>query len=174
MKTKMLKIKDLLIGLDQASNDDEEAWKKSQGEQKDQYQRRLESLIIKDEEIQKAQKDEKSRRGRKENLKVEDAVDEEPTEDEAVGEPKVRVQEQSSGKPSPKTQRKPKFKGPEEDIHLKWSPIVQKIVDEEVEKRLMAKQSLTRRLFQEEFDEEGAKLQYEESMKKMKQASDRM
>ena len=41
-------------------------------------------------------------------------------------------------------------------------------------KRLKAKQSLTRRLFQEEYDEEDAKLQYEESMKKMKQASERM
>ena len=36
------------------------------------------------------------------------------------------------------------------------------MVDEEVEKRLKAKQSLTRRLFQEEIDEEDAKLQYEE------------
>ena len=135
-----------------SSNDDEEAWKKSEAEQKARYQRRLESLIEKDEEIQKAKKDEKSRRGRKENLKVEDAVDEEPAEGEAVGETEVRGKEQSSGKPSPKTQRKTRVKGLEEDI----SPIVQKMVDEEVEKRLKAKQSLTRRLFQENFDEKDA------------------
>jgi hypothetical protein len=48
------------------------------------------------------------------------------------------------------------------------------MVDEEVEKRLKAKQSLTRRLFQAEYDEEDAKLQYEESMKQMRQASERM
>jgi hypothetical protein len=99
-----------------------------------------------------------------------DAVDGEPTESEAVGVTKVRVKEQPSSKPSPKTQRKPRVKGLEEDI----SPIVQKMVDDEIEKRLNAKQSLTRRLFQEEFDEEAAKLQYEESMKKLKQASERM
>ena len=52
--------------------------------------------------------------------------------------------------------------------------MVQKMVDDEVEKRLKAKPSLTRRLFQEDFDEEDAKLQYEESMKKLKQASERM
>ena len=90
-------------------------------------------MIEKDEELQQAKQDEKSRRGRKNDaLKFEDAVDEEPAEDEAVGETKVRGKEQSSGKPSPKTQRKARVKGLEEDI----SPIVQKMVDEEVEKDL--------------------------------------
>ena len=93
-----------------SSKDDEEAWKKSEAEQKAQYQRRLESLIERDERFLKAKNEEKSRRRQKENLKVEDAVDEEPTESEAVGEPKVRGQEQSSGKPSPKSQRKPNLK----------------------------------------------------------------
>jgi len=48
------------------------------------------------------------------------------------------------------------------------------MVDEEVQKKLKAKQILTRRLFQEECDEEDAELRYEESMKKMKHASERM
>ena len=131
--------------------DDEEAWKKSEAEQKAQYERRLKFMM--DEDEKKAKMMEKSRRGRKDELRVGDAVDGEPTEGEAVGVTKVRVKEQPSSKPSPKTQRKPRVKGLEEDI----SPIVQKMVDDEIERRLNAKQSLTRRLFQEEFDEEDAK-----------------
>ena len=47
-----------------------------------------------------------------------------------------------------KTQRKPKAKDHEDDEEM--SPIIKKMVDEEVEKRLKAKQALTRRLFQDE------------------------
>ena len=60
----------------------------------------------------------------------------------------------------------------EDDVEM--SPIIKKMVDEEGEKRRKAKQSLTRRLFQDEIDEEDARRQYEESMEKMKQASERM
>ena len=67
-----------------SSKDDEEAWKKSEAEQKAQYQRRLNFLMEEDEKIQKA-KNEKSRRGQKDDVKVGDAVDEGPTEGEAVG-----------------------------------------------------------------------------------------
>ena len=115
-----------------SSNDDEEAWKKSEAEQKAQYQRRLNFLMEEDEKTQKAKKIEQSRRGRKNDVKVGDAVDGEPTEGEAVGVTEVRGKEQSSGKPSPKTQRKPKGKGPEDEMNLKWSPIVQKMVDDEI------------------------------------------
>ena len=41
-------------------------------------------------------------------------------------------------------------------------------------KRLKAKQGLTRRLFQDEIDEEEARRQYEESLEKLKQADERM
>ena len=43
-----------------SSNDDEEAWKKSEAEQKAQYQRRLNFLIEEDEKTQKAKMMEKS------------------------------------------------------------------------------------------------------------------
>jgi hypothetical protein len=50
----------------------------------------------------------------------------------------------------------------DEDI----SPIIKKMVDEKVEKRLKAKQSLTRRLFQDEIDKDDARRQYQESLEK--------
>jgi trichohyalin len=171
MKTMMLKIKNLVKRLDQATM--MKVKKEAEAQEDARYQRRLELLMQQDEQVQKAKRDQdkESRRNQKDDaLKVGDADGEALAEGRTVGEAEAGSKEQSSSKPSPKTQRKPRVKGPEEEM----SPIIQKMVDEEVEKRLKAKQSLTRRLFQDECDEEDAKLQYEESMKKMKQASERM
>ena len=46
-----------------SNNDDEEAWKNSEAEQKAQYQRRLNFLMEEDEKTQKAKMMEKSRQG---------------------------------------------------------------------------------------------------------------
>ena len=139
-----------------SSKDEKEIRKKAEADEDARYQRRLELLMQQDEQIQKAKRDQdkESRRNQKDDaLKVGDANDEALAEHRTVGEAEAGSNEQSSSKPSPKTQRKPRVKGPEEEM----SPIIQKMVDEEVEKRLKAKQSLTRRLFQEECDEEDAK-----------------
>ena len=148
-----------------SSKDDEKIRKEAEAEEDARYQLRLELLIQQDEKIQKAKrdKDEKSRRNRKDDaLKVGDANGEALAEGQTVGEAEAGSKEQPPSKPSPKTQRKPKVKGHEEQM----SPIIQKMVDEEVKKRLKAKQSLTRRLFQDEVEEEDAKLQYEESIRR--------
>ena len=103
-------------------------------------------------------------------LKVGDAKGEALAKGQTAGKAEAGSEEQSPGKPSPKTQRKVKVKGTEDEI----SPIVQRMVNEEVEKRLKAQPSLTRRLFHEDNDEEDAKRQYGETMKQMRQASERM
>ena len=111
-----------------SSKDEEEIRKKAEADEDARYQRRLELLIKQDEQIQKAKRNqerESRRRQKDDTLKVEDAVDEALAEGRTFGEAEAGSKEQSSGKPSPKTQRKPRVKGLEEDI----SPIVQKMVD---------------------------------------------
>jgi trichohyalin len=127
---------------------------------KAQYQKRVESMI---------EYDEMTRGQREVTLKVNGADGKALAEGQAVGKAKAGSKEQVPGKPST---RRPKEVDHEDDDEL--SPIIQKRIDEEVEKRLKAQPSLTRRLFQDEIDEEDAKRQYEESMKQMRQASERM
>jgi len=152
-------------GQTRSSKDDEEAMREAEAKEKARYQRRLELMI---------EQDEMTRGQREVTLKVNDADGKALAEGQAVGKAKAGSKEQVPGKPST---RRPKEVDHEEDDEL--SPIIQKRIDEEVEKRLKAglgkrQPSLTRRLFQEEIDEEDAKRQYEESMKQMRQASERM
>jgi len=129
-----------------SSKDDEEIRKEAEAEEDARYQRRLELLIQQDEKIQKAkiEKDEKSRRDPKEvALKVEDANGEALAEGQAVGKAEAGSKEQSPKRQSAKTPEKTRMmiKDEEKDI----SPIIKRMVNEEVEKRLKATQSVTKR-----------------------------
>ena len=94
-------------------------------------------------------------------------------EAKAVGEAKVGGTVHSSKRLPEKTPKKPTFKAKEEVS----SPIVQKFIDDEVEKRLKIaipqREALATRLFQEG-DEDDAQGQLEESLQMMKKADERV
>ena len=132
------------------------------------YQRRLEFLIQEDEKRRQAKQDDDDEDDKDKGKEVFDnpevANGEALAEGQAVGKAEAGSKEQSPKRQSAKTPGRPKTMNQEDEGEI--SPIVKKMVDEEVEKRLRAEQSVTRRLFQDEIDEEDAKRQYEESLKK--------
>jgi hypothetical protein len=122
-------------------------------------------MIQQDEKNRKAkQDDDEAQEDPKQALEVDAENGEALAEGQAVGKAEAGSKEQSPRKQSTKTHKRPNMKTHEDD-EKEMSPIIEKMVDEEVEKRLKARQSETRRLFQDEADEEDARRQYEESVK---------